>query len=64
MDQSFPVASEASLLAAAIATALCEKLTLQEQNIWGNLFTSIGASMLSIAAINQSLSSSHSSSTE
>lgn len=57
MQQNSPIASQASVLANAVATALCEHLTLEEQNIFGNLFTLIGASMLSIAAINQAVSS-------
>lgn len=60
MSNSSPIASEASILANAFATALCERLTVDEQNIFGNLFSLIGTSMLSIAAINQAVSSSKS----
>lgn len=55
MQQSSPVASEASILANAIATLLCEHLSVQEQNILGNLLSLVATSMLSIAAINQSV---------
>ncbi|ADU26564.1 hypothetical protein [Ethanoligenens harbinense] len=55
MQQSSPVASEASILANAIATILCEHLSVQDQNILGNLLSLVATSMLSIAAINQSI---------
>lgn len=57
MQQNSPIASQASVLANAVATALCKNLTLEEQNVFGNLFALIGASMLSVAAINQAVSS-------
>lgn len=40
-----------TLLANALAVAISEKLTVNEENILGNLLTLIGASLLSIAAI-------------
>lgn len=58
MQQFFPIGGEASVLANAISVALCEKMTIEEQNIWGNLLVLVGSSMLSIAAINESLSKS------
>lgn len=56
MQQFYPVSGEASTIANAIATAISKNLTIEQQNIVGNLFALIGASMLSIAAINESLS--------
>ncbi len=56
MRQFFPISGEASTIANAIATAISKELTIEGQNIWGNLLVLVGSSMLSIAAINESLS--------
>lgn len=40
------------ILANSIAVALAEGMTIEDQNVWGNLFAMLGASMLSVAAIN------------
>jgi len=48
-------ASEVVVLANAFAVAFSKELSLDEQNIWGNLFTLIGASLLTIASINETL---------
>lgn len=45
---------QVTLYANALAVALSEKLSLDEQNVVGNLLTLAGASLLSIAAVNQS----------
>jgi hypothetical protein len=45
-----------TVAANALAAAIAEKLTADEQNIVGNLLTLVGTSLLSIAAIDESIS--------
>lgn len=47
--------AELTVAANALATAISEHLTIDEQNVIGNLLTLVGTSLLSIAAINQSM---------
>lgn len=53
MVRKYPDAKALTVAANALAVALTEQLTLEEQNILGNLLALAGASMLSMAAINQ-----------
>lgn len=50
MDNCIRVAQQLAILGNTIAVALAEKLTIDEQNVIGNLITLVGASLLSIAA--------------
>ena len=64
MGQKYPEAGSLTIAANAIAVALGHNLSLEEQNIVGNLFALAGASLLSMAAINQANQSSTSDSTQ
>jgi hypothetical protein len=55
MSASGISASEVVVIANGFAVAFSKELSIDEQNIWGNLFALIGASLLSLAAINQTL---------
>ena len=57
MQQKYPDAAAMTVAANAIAVAISKGLTLEQQNILGNLMALVGASMLSMAAINQANSS-------
>lgn len=47
---------DAAALAGAVAIALSKNLTPGEQNILGNFITAVGASVLTIAAVAQTVS--------
>jgi len=49
-------ASEVVVIANGFAVGFAKGLSISDQNIWGNLFALIGASLLSLAAINQTIS--------
>jgi hypothetical protein len=46
-------AGEAAVIANGFAVAFSKELSIDEQNIWGNIFALVGASLLTLAAINQ-----------
>jgi hypothetical protein len=64
MGQKYPEAGSLTVAANAIAVAIGHNLSLEEQNIVGNLFALAGASLLSMAAINQANQSNTSDSTQ
>lgn len=53
MDDCIRQGQQIAIAANAIAVAIAGKLTLEEQNIIGNLLALAGASLLSVAAIGQ-----------
>lgn len=50
MDNCVRVAQQLAVVANAIAVAISENLTIDEQNVLGNLICLVGTSLLSIAA--------------
>ena len=53
MGRKYPEAGALVVAANAISVAIAEDLNIEEQNIMGNLFALVGASLLSMAAINE-----------
>jgi hypothetical protein len=53
MDNCLRPSQQLTVIANAIAVAISKNLTAREENILGNLITLVGASMLSIAAIDE-----------
>lgn len=53
MNKSLRPGQEVSVVANAIAVAISKNLTPTEENIIGNLITQVGATLLSIAAIDE-----------
>lgn len=61
MDNCADSARQMAIVANAIAVALTKNLTASEQNVLGNLFAQVGATILSIAAATQYCSEAESS---